>query len=755
MMNKKNVSRGKVKVKRVIYSKNGWGVLLFELLELIEGSFETEKDGTFTATGSIADPAVGEEYELKAELVNNPKYGQQYNIISLISKLYVDEGDPASKKGCLEALFTTNIVKEMYDALEDPFMALKNRDFEGLVKVRGCGIVNAIKWSDRFEKKYVLNLMLQKMSNYSLTETILKKLLEYYKSPDIIEQKLRDNPYELTVVHGVGFHTADAIAMANGFDIYDPRRIFAFISFNLAQVGEEGRSFLSNVELMDRIIDYFGEDIPNLAIADAMHTDEAKQKIWASEDKEFIGLKYYYDLEKSVADQMFRIMQKDTSTHNDFIDDDIRYIEEQQGWDFTEQQKNGIKTALSSSLTVINGSAGTGKTSIISAIVRLAKRSVALCALSGKAAVRLGEASGMTGQTIHRLLGYNPSVGFTRNEENPLDYELVVIDESSMISASLFNRLLKAIPEGTKVIMLGDTGQLEAIGNGNVLHDVIKSGVVPVVTLDKIHRQAQDSAIITESINIRNGIQIISKNEVGVQVRGKNKDLIIDCYSDKSNTYYKILEHYGEELKRHNGDISMVQIIVPIKSKGDACTWAINKAIQNEYNPDIGQESIDVYYPSHGKEVLREGDKVINVRNTYDALNTLGEVTPLFNGNIGVIKTIDPVEGMVIVDFQNIGEIVLSGTMLQNLELAYAITVHKFQGAQTDTVIFGIDYSSYVFLTREMLYTGITRAQKKCILVVQNSAVRAATATQAVSKKMTHLSRLLVEKKEGSRKLVF
>ena len=316
-----------------------------------------------------------------------------------------------------------------------------------------------------------------------------------------------------------------------------------------------------------------------------------------------------------------------------------------------------------------------------------------------------------------------------------------------MINLDLFYALLRAIPSGSKVICLGDNGQLEAIGSGNLAYDMLTSEEVPSVTLNKIHRQAEDSAIVTESVKIRNKTQIVPKDWVGQEVRGKLQDLNITCYSDISNTYYEIMKRFSA-VYDENKNIMNIQVIVPTKFKG-ACTYMLNNAIQEICNPKNKRteeivQTIDKNHPY----VLRVGDKVICTKNNY-------KVYPnIYNGNTGFLKGFTEEEvcnkmgdfvrkNVMIVDFVGIGEVHVPQDYWNSIELAYALTCHKCQGSESEIVIFGLDFSSYSLLSKELVYTGITRAKKMCYLIAQTNALRYATGNSSVVQKQTHLRKCL------------
>ena len=271
------------------------------------------------------------------------------------------------------------------------------------------------------------------------------------------------------------------------------------------------------------------------------------------------------------------------------------------------------------------------------------------------------------------------------------------------------------------LICLGDSGQLESIGCGNVAYDMIHSSEIPTIELTKIHRQAAKSAIITQSIAVRNSKQIVSKDWVGTETRGELQDLELHCYSDSSNTFYEVMEIFSKLMAQKDFDIMDCQIIVPIKTRGDACTYKINNTIQELYNPASKNKKEITRLSNNNPFILREGDKK----------------------SIGYNEELE--SRVITIDFIGIGNVDVPEEAWNGIELGYAITVHKFEGSQSKNIIFGLDFSSYSLLTRELIYTGITRAQKKCYLICQTGALRYATAQQSVSNKQTHLQDCLYE----------
>ena len=635
----------------------------------------------------------------------------------------------------------------MYEIYDDPFSILDTEDVEKLVQIKGCGIKTADNWIRKFKKNINIARIFVELDEYGLTNNMIKRLMERYHSPDLIIEKVKTNPYVLVnEVEGIGWKRADEIALAGHIEFDSPTRIGAYIVYYLNRCGDEGYSWITPDQLLGSILDNLGEEVPDENITTAIR--ELGNKLWWNEEKDKIGLSKYYNIEHKVAEELIRIRNAKSNICCDDWEEHIDHLERVQGWKFTDEQMNGIKTVLNNNITIITGLAGTGKTSVVSGVLEaLNHYSSVMCALSGRAASRMSEVTGKEGFTIHRLLGFPKGAPdyqcFEYNQDHKLGADIYILDEISMVDAKIFYYLLRAIPDGAKLICLGDSGQLESIGCGNVAYDMIHSSEIPTIELTKIHRQAAKSAIITQSIAVRNSKQIIPKNWTGVETRGELQDLELHCYSDSSNTFYNIMEIFSRLMAQKDFNIMDCQIIVPIKVRGDACAYNINNTVQELYNPPAKNKKEITRISNDKTFILREGDKVINVINNYKLK------TPIYNGNIGTIKSISYSEELdsriITVDFVGIGNVDVPEDCWLGIELGYAITVHKYQGSQSKYIIFGLDFSSYALLTRELVYTGITRAQKKCYLVCQTGALRYATMQQSISKKQTHLQDCLYE----------
>lgn len=736
----------------------------FDLVKEIDGEVEIHPIyKTFTVVGIMPYLMEDADYEISATEVENKKYGKQYQVNSI--NLYLPNGieSKEGQKEFLDIIFTKLQVKEMYEALDDPYMALKDGDISSLVKVKNCGMKTAVAWIDKFKTYMPLSNAMKELSEYGLTEALLRRIVNHYKSSDIAVEIIQNKPYKLIEVNGVGWHKCDEIAMKGGLKPDSPERIGTYILYYLQERANEGYSYIpadANTEIengivsktqkpinfIDTMIEFFGDDISDEALKGGL--DYVNDQLWFSDDRKFVGLKRIYDLEMSVAENLIRIRDGENDFKYSNWKDIIKQKEIDQGWEYNEQQIEGIKAVLENQVVVITGKAGTGKSSIVDAMIAVLQGySYAQTALSGRAAARMAEITHEEGYTIHRLLGFpkgdRDHGGFVFHEDNKLPRDIIILDEVSMVDGELFNRLVKAIKTGSKLIMLGDTGQLECIGCMNIAADLIASKEIVSIELSQIHRQAANSGIITESIKARKGIQLIEKDWIGTEVRGKLNDLVLDCFSDKSNTFYKVMQHASSELE-DGTDIMDLMVIAP-SYKNESGVDNLNAALQSLYNPD-SPEKKEVFVQKSSKAwILREGDKIINVQNDYYAKNKF--TAGIFNGNIGVVKNIDIDANTIAVDFQDIpGIMILPKKNWKDLELGYAITCHKAQGSQCKKVIVGLDFGSFIQLSREWVYTAMTRAIDKCYMVAQNNALRYAVSKNSISVKRTHLVKLLAYK---------
>lgn len=717
--------------------------------------------------GNTCTLEYGTTYKVFCKLAESHEtYGDTYELV-YISKC-IDISSKDKQKEFLKNVLNENLVDKLFDEYDDVIKLLEERDVKSLMKIKGIGNQVALKMIDEYEESKDYSAVYMELGQLGLTHTFIKKLVDFYHSPDTVIDIVRNNPYDLVRVDGVGFKKADEVACKVGIGQYDIRRIKGFLLHHLNDQGEAGKSYLNYQELMKALYDTLGfvpEEVVN-ATAKSMIDNE---DVVVLENGSKIALKRFYDLEKNIMGELLRLQigrikviesdfdEFESELHKDYIPKSfnignwetiIQRVEENQGFSFTDEQKSAIKLSLDNHVMALTGLAGAGKTSTANGICSLYDNyNILACALSGKASVRITEATGLPASTIHRALGYQNGV-FLFNKENKLAVDIVLIDEATMINGTLFLSLLEAIPTGAKVIIMGDVQQLTPIGNCQVFADILDSNVLPVVKLTKPHRQALMSGIIPTSIKVANQEQIFGNSFEGNEILGELKDMELDITSSKESMSDTILNHFQTEMNKYS-DIMEVQVCVPMRLKGELSCYNLNTKIQNIYNPKFNDsKEIEILLEKKNEDtkkyLIRVGDKVLNTKNNYKCVNVDGETTPVFNGNIGIVKEIAD-DGYCTIDFVGIGEVLFSKSDSKNLELAYACTVHKMQGSGFTSTIVGMDTGSYIMNNSELLYTAITRAKKYCVLVGNNYAISKAIQTKEVKTKQTFLRDMLLE----------
>lgn len=717
--------------------------------------------------GNTCTLEYGTTYKVFCKLSESHEiYGDTYELV-YISKC-IDISSKDKQKEFLKNVLNENLVDKLFDEYDDVIKLLEERDVKSLMKIKGIGNQVALKMIDEYEESKDYSSIYMELGQLGLTHTFIKKLVDFYHSPDTVIDVVRNNPYDLVRVDGVGFKKADEVACKVGIGQYDIRRIKGFLLHHLNEQGEAGKSYLNYQELMKALYDTLGfvpEEVVNATAKQMIDNED----VVVLENGTKIALKRFYDLEKNIMNELLRlqigrikVIESDTDEfeselHKDYIPKSfnignwetiIQRVEEKQGFTFTDEQKAAIKLSLDNHVMALTGLAGAGKTSTANGICSLYDNyNILACALSGKASVRITEATGLPASTIHRALGYQNGQ-FMFNKDNKLAVDIVLIDEATMINGTLFLSLLEAIPTGAKVIIMGDVQQLTPIGNCQVFADILDSNVLPVVKLTKPHRQALMSGIIPTSIKVANQEQIFGNNFEGNEILGELKDMELDITSSKESMSDTIINHFQTEMAKYN-DIMEVQVCVPMRLKGELSCYNLNTKIQNIYNPKFNDsKEIEILLEKKNEDtkkyLIRVGDKVLNTKNNYKCTNVEGDTTPVFNGNIGIVKEIED-NGYCTIDFVGIGEVVFSKTDSKNLELAYACTVHKMQGSGFTSTIVGMDTGSFIMNNSELLYTAITRAKKYCVLVGNNYAISKAIQTKEVKTKQTFLRDMLLE----------
>jgi len=756
---------------------NTYGIVNWTVVDVIEGEPKTDIYDNITVTGSYEeeiDP--NKTYTILAKEIEHEKYGLQYELIFIGD--IINFSSVGNQKAFLQTFLSNGQIEEMFKIHNNPLEIIQKHDIEGLKKVHGIGNYISERIIERFEEcKDYCNVYLE-LDGLGLTPKFIQKLISKYNNPNKIIDIVKNNPYQLSFdIEGIGFKTADKIALNNNMSKKSKNRIKAFIKYLLEELGEMGDSYILAGELTDYIFEELGGrdevleiyydnngNIIGNNLAEAI--DELiKNNVLVLENDNNISkserriyLKKYYNLEKEISQHLKRIAEGENSFEFGDWEVVVKLQEEEQGWQFTEEQKIGIKTCLNNQVVFITGGAGTGKTSVLGGALQAlkcyeGKYTFAQTSLSGKAAARMQEVTGQDGYTIHRLLGFLPPNGFFHNEDEPLPFDIIILDEISLVGGEIFLSLIKAIPTGSKLVMLGDMGQLESIGCLNLAQDLYNSEYIKTIELTKIHRQAQRSGIIVASKSIRESIQIFEKNFQGKMTIGELQDMHLDISSNKDVTRSKVLEYFKKYWNNKViNDIMDIQVLAPVKERGDSSVINLNLDIQEFVNPySANKNEYKINYDKDKYFYLREGDKIMNIKNNYKLFSINGIKTPVFNGWVGILTKIDYVLNNAIIYFPIINNSIIFdlNDLKKHIVLGYASTIHKFQGSSSKIIIGVLDYSTPPNMrTRELLYTLLTRAEIECVLIAQNKAVYDAIQVSGVVNKNTVLKELLDNFKE-------
>jgi len=746
-----------IKVDHVFFPKGkrieagDWAAFNASVIDIYEGTPWYKSGKRISVSGIVPETDFFKNYVLLAKATDHETYGRQYEILCMSQEVNLD--DPVEQRIFLEHVLSDHQINLLYESLENPFDAIANMDIAALTSVKGIGEESAKKIIQRYNDNINNGLAYVELDSYGLTKYMIDKLIEIYRSADIVVNKIKENPYILIEeIDGIGWAKADEMALNAGMDNESPNRISAYIVHHLKSTIEDGDTWTTPGELIETTFEILGIDNQD-AFREALYALHDKNILWWDDDKTKIALTQFYKLEADIAMELHRLLAAPSNFNYDNFDLKIRSIERAQGNDFTftEEQKEAVKQVLSHQVSIITGFGGTGKSTVVSGVLKLlGDCSFAQTALSGRAASRLSEITNAEGYTIHRLLEYQPPV-FTKDRYNKLSQDVIILDEISMVGAELFYSLIQAIQTGSKLIMIGDDGQLESIGLCNIFKDMLDSGIIPVAKLTKIHRQAAKSAIITESVKVRHHEQLVPNKWVGEEIRGELQDLELNIYNDAILSQRRIITKF-KELYEKCADITKIQIVVPMRVKGDISTLALNKLVQDIVNP-LGANPTTIQVNAKRGEsyfyTLREDDKVIITKNNYKTMTPQGTLCPVFNGNLGIIQTIDDFNNEITINFEQHGPVIIKKKEWNTIELGYALTCHKLQGSEAEYVIIGLDYTCRALLTKEWLYTAITRAKKYCVLCAETNALNFCITNSNVPYKRTFLQQLLQNKMQS------
>lgn len=729
-------------IERERYRNGDFCIATMRVSEVRQGALKRADDGNVIFKGDMR-MIPQKEYIIRGRYEDNKKFGPQYQFLSNKLKNPIENMSAKEFRQFLTDLSPYGV--RINKAYEDSRKIFEEHNLEALTVIDGIGNVRAKELLNKYDSQRDYSPVYVEFAKYGFSTKVAKRAIDYYSSIDTPVDRLKKNPYDLMEIPGLGFKKIDEKCLAHGIAENDPRRIKAFLVDYFEQLEMDSKSWISVAQLKA----YLRNEIFNCDIAETFKKLNADKDfvIFEREDEKRIALRTIYEMEKKVAEELLRIKNGSSDVELQDVDKVIGDIEKEQGWSYSTEQRNAIDTMLKENVVILRGPGGVGKTTTLNAVIKVLRHnniSVATCALAGKAAENLTQVTGLRGQTIHRLLGIGSPFEL---KDQGLEYDVVILDELSMVNISLFSELVRTIPTGAKLIMVGDSAQLDSIGIG-VMRDAIASGTIPVITLNKIHRQAQESAIITHSLAFRAG-----KLPDGLSVKanwhmmGKRRDLGYVFEDDEKNLLGDACKIFKYALKQY--DVKDIQIV----SQTTRNCLMLNKAAQQIANPQKDQDYYVVYEGKEYEYTLRVGDKVINTRNNYrtpDA-DRSSAFLPIFNGNTGTIESIDVEKGnkgeeslQMIVNFDGIGRVVIDSGTVTNIQLGYAITVHKSQGSTIPCVIVALPFQ-YMLNTRELLYTAITRASKVCYLVTSMKTLRSTVKKTSGVKAKSNLVYFLKE----------
>ncbi len=705
--------------------------------------FDLDMQGELiTVVGELGKVEAGEEVSLTGSFATHSTYGTQFRAdvcerrlpaSATAIKKYLSGG---SFKGVGPAL-----AKRIVEAFgEYTLEVIENTPFE-LARVKGVSRKLAMEINAEFQRAFGARKVMTALQEFGLPAAIAVRAWKKWGVPSI--DFIKDNPYLLCDPDiGLEFAEADAIFTKKG-NPGDIRRLKAGIKHVLAHNLDNGHTCLPEESLLSAATGLLGEADD---MSEALEKLLAKERLYAYErnGKRYIYLPQLFIAETTAAGRIKMMLMNGEEISSSAVDKSIELLEEELQIEYDSLQKRALKNALQNHVFVLTGGPGTGKTTTLNALIRLLEEqgdTVLLAAPTGRAAKRLTELTDHEAKTIHRLLevdysGSELTPVFRRNEKNPLKCDTLIIDEMSMVDSLLFDSVLRALPFHSRLVMVGDSDQLPSVGAGNVLHDLIRSDILPSVTLDTIFRQAAESMIITNAHDIVNGEY--------PYLESKDNDFFFLPRNTEAECAATVCQLCAQRLPKAYGFSPMcdIQVLCPGK-RGEAGTWNLNIELQKKLNPQDGNKKEF----RHGGHLFREGDKVMQTKNDYDMTWTKddGEIgRGIFNGDIGIIEKINPISRSMNIRFDDrVAEYPFDSA--NELDHAYAITVHKSQGSEFDAVIIPLYEANSRLYYRNLLYTAVTRAKKLLIIVGSAKAVMQMVDNNRKSGRFTNLRFMMKE----------
>ena len=722
-------------VDEIIYINEDNGYAIFDL--------EDQDAGLITCVGTVTYIKCGEILMVYGKWVNHPNYGEQLKIE------YFERIQPETKDSILTYLSSgviKGIGKKMAERIVETFgeeaLHVIADTPEKLSIIKGISHERAIKINQSYMTVYDKENLIMFLQKFDISARFSIKVYDILGKNAV--EKIKENPYILCErIKGISFKTADRVASLSGTAKNSTDRIKAGIKYILAHFAQsEGHTYLEKEAIifytvkMLEVKDIDAENTLTKLLSD--HELIVKK---THDGKDAIFLPALYCAERVIAESIKDICKNFCPPKKEITDKEIEKIEKEEGVKLAQKQHDAVMCALTSGMTVITGGPGTGKTTTINFLIKLFEKQgqkIALCAPTGRAAKRMTELSKKEAKTIHRLLevGYVEEdilKEYSRSTAEPLAEDVIIVDEVSMVDAILMSSLISSVKYGARVILVGDADQLPSVGAGNVLDDIIKSGYVPTVALDTVFRQAEESMIVVNAHKINEGEYPV--------LNIKDKDFFFVEAENTEKTYEKLIELVDKRLPTAYGidNFSDIQVISPMKKTAVGVN-ALNRGLQEILNPQDDKKA----EKKSDIKTLRVGDKVMQIKNNYDLKwkREYDEGYGVYNGDIGRISEIKPTT--VTVTFDDGKVVVYENAMLEELELAYAITVHKSQGSEFNTVIIPIFWGTEKLFSRNLLYTAITRAKNMVVLVGQRAALLKMVDNDYEAKRFSYLKELLL-----------
>ena len=680
-----------------------------------------------SAVGIMPPIAPGEKLRLTGDWVEHPIYGKQIKV----SGCEIEK--PTTLSG-IEKYLSSGMIrgigpataKVLIKAFGEETLDVLYSDPERLLDVPGIGPKRAKMIMESYAEQAQQREAMIFLQSYGVTPSLAVKIFKQYG--ENVKQVIRQNPYRLVEdVEGIGFKTADKIAASLGIEPDSEHRLSAGVKHTLAEATNgTGHCYLPREELSAYAQRLLGNEpeVIERTIDSLILAHSLTAQILPGEGEESVVAVYLpmtYRAETEVARRLREMYDAMPNSMATDLSAQIDELERVEGVTFHPQQRQAIETAVQSGMTVITGGPGTGKTTIIKCIIKLLSvhGDIALAAPTGRAAKRMSEACGMEAKTIHRLLEYGGEEGdFARGVDSPLEIDTLIIDEMSMVDIFLMRSLLRALVPGMRLIMVGDSDQLPSVGAGNVLSDILQSGVIPSVRLTEIFRQDEKSMIVYNAHRINRG--------EAPRLNAKGSDFFFERAASPMDAAKKIVHLCASRLPGFTGldPVRQMQVLSPTK-KGDCGVWMLNQLLQSEFNPAAPHKQERV----RGDTTFREGDKVMQTRNNYqlkwkkEGVFAWEDGQGVFNGDIGFVTAIDPQERTIEVQFDDERIATYEGGDIDDLELAYCISVHKSQGSEFPVVVMPAVGGPPMLLTRNLLYTAVTRARRLVMIVGREAAI--------------------------------